>query len=112
MFIYALLHDMIDNHTFCMIILVIAQLFFNLPVIPMLIQDIRYKNPESFLSAIAYSTSFGINLLFTIEIVCMIENVVDDVNVLVRYLSIFISFLICAINIWLIVASGYKERRK
>lgn len=102
--IYALLQEMIDYPNRCVIALVFIQLFFNLPIIPMLIQDIKNKTPDSVLSMIGYCASFAINLLLTIQIVCLTEGVSD----FVRFVSILVSFPICISEVWLIVAANHK----
>ena len=104
--IYNLLQEMIDYPNRCVIVLIFIQLFFNLPVIPMLIQDIKNKTPDSILSMISYCASFGINLLLTIQIVCITEGISD----IVRLVAFLVSFSICSLEVWLMVASGYKER--
>ena len=106
--IYALLQEMIDYPDRCVITLVFIQLFFNIPIIPMLILDIKNKTPDSVLSMIGYCASFGINLLLTIQIVCITEGVSD----LVRFIAVLVSFPICMLETWFMVASNYKERRK
>ena len=106
--IYSLLQEMIDYPNRCIIVLVFIQLFFNLPIIPMLILDIRNKTPDSILSMIGYCASFGLNSLLTIQIVCLTEGVSN----LVRFIAILVSFPILMFNVWLMVAADYKERRK
>jgi hypothetical protein len=105
--IYDLLQEMIDYPNRCVITLIFIQLFFNLPVIPMLIQDIRNKTPDSVLSMISYCSSFGINLLLTIQIVIITEGV----NSIVKFVAILVSFPILMLEVWLMVAAGYKEKR-
>lgn len=106
--IYALLQEMIDHPNRCVIVLVFIQLFFNLPIMPMLIQDIKNKTPDSVLSMIGYCASFGLNVLLTIQIVCITEGV----SGLVKFIAISVSFPICMLETWLMVAAGNKERRK
>lgn len=106
--IYALLQEMIDYPNRCVIVLVFIQLFFSLPIIPMLIQDIKNKTPDSALSMIGYCASFGINMLFTMQIVCIIEGV----NNSVRFIAVLVLFSICILEVWLMVATNHKERGK
>lgn len=108
MSIYALLQEMIDYPSRCVFVILVNQLFFNIATLPMLIQDIKNNTPDTVLSMISYCTTFGLNLLLTIQIIC----IVDDINTIPRILASFVSFGICAINVWLMVKAGYKERRK
>lgn len=108
--IYALLQEMIDYPNRCVIVLVFIQLFFSLPIIPMLIQDIKNKTPDSVFSMIGYCASFGINLLLTTQIICTSNS--EEVSSLVRFIAVLMSFTICILEVWLMVAENHKERRK
>lgn len=105
--IYNLLQEMIDYPNRCVIVLIFIQLFFNLPVIPMLIQDIKNRTPDSIFSMISYCASLGINLLLTLQIMV----ITDGVSSIVRSIAILVSFPICMLTVWLMVAAGYKEKR-
>ena len=106
--IYELLQEMIDYPNRCIITLVFIQLFFNLPIIPMLILDIKNKTPDCILNTIGYCSSFGLNLLLTIQITCITEGV----SSFIRFIAVCVSFPILMLEVLLMVKCGYKERRK